>query len=69
MSNSAYKILMWNDSDPERPNVLDFVAVSESRFDFNGDLAPARYVWSVAAYDEAGDQIAGSEVVDFTVEP
>ncbi|MFQ5400627.1 MAG: hypothetical protein ACE5E7_13650 [Anaerolineae bacterium] len=63
----SYKILMWNDSDPEKPKVLDFVPVNETRFALNGELAPARYVWVVYAYGEQGEEIAESEIFDFTV--
>ncbi|MCP4426324.1 MAG: hypothetical protein GY803_17675 [Chloroflexi bacterium] len=66
----SYKILMWDDTDtnPDKTNTLDFVAVSESQFTFNGALIPDhRYVWSVHAYDAAGKKIAASEIYDFTV--
>lgn len=62
-----YKILMWNDSEPDRPKVLDFVQVIEPGYTFAQELDPAKYVWSVHAYDDSGDEIAGSEVVDFVV--
>lgn len=66
---ASYKILMWNDDDPERANVLDFEEVSESSYRFTFTLEPARYVWSVTAYDESGDKIGGTEIYDFTVRP
>ncbi|WP_420644610.1 carboxypeptidase-like regulatory domain-containing protein [Candidatus Leptofilum sp.] len=66
---TTYKILMWNDDDPERTNVLDFEEVNESSYRFKEPLAPARYVWSVTAYDENGDKIGGTEIFDFTVRP
>jgi hypothetical protein len=65
----TYKILMWNDDDPDRPNVLDFEVVNESSYRFSETLTPARYVWSVDAYDENGDKIGGTEIFDFTVRP
>ena len=65
----TYKILMWNDDDPDRENVLDFEEVNESSYRFNVTLAPARYVWSVDAYDENGDKIGGTDIFDFTVRP
>ncbi|WP_420628138.1 hypothetical protein [Candidatus Leptofilum sp.] len=65
----TYKILMWNDDDPDRTNVLDFVEVNESSYRFDITLEPARYVWSVTAYDESGDKIGGTEIFDFTVRP
>jgi hypothetical protein len=66
-SAATYKILMWNDTDPARPKVLDFVEVRETGYTFSETLAPARYVWSVTAYDATGQQAAGSLVYDFTV--
>ena len=66
---TSYKILMWNDDDPNRANVLDFVTVNESSYRFDQTLEPARYVWSVTAYDENGDKIGGTEIYDFTVRP
>lgn len=66
---TTYKILMWNDDDPDRENVLDFEEVNESSFRFDYELDPARYVWSVSAYDESGDKIGGTEIFDFTVRP
>ena len=65
----TYKILMWNDDDPDRENVLNFEEVNESSYRFEETLPPARYVWSVDAYDENGDNIGGTEIVDFTVRP
>lgn len=64
---ASYKILMWNDSDPDRPNVLDFVGVPEAYYAFDQPLPPARYVWSVTAYDADNMKIGGSEIYDFTV--
>jgi hypothetical protein len=64
-----YKILMWNDDDPNRTNVLDFEEVNESSYRFTFALEPARYVWSVTAYDASGDKIGGTEIFDFTVRP
>jgi len=66
-SAAAYKILMWNDTEADRPKVLDFVEVRETSYTFSETLASARYVWSVTAYDAAGQQVAGSQVYDFTV--
>ncbi|MCB9420434.1 MAG: hypothetical protein H6667_11560 [Ardenticatenaceae bacterium] len=67
---AVYKILMWDDSVEDRPHILDFYEVQESRFAFNGDLTPGhRYVWSVYAYDADGNEIAASEIHDFTVTP
>lgn len=65
----TYKILMWNDDDPDRTNVLDFVEVNESSYRFSQTLEPARYVWSVTAYAANGDKIGGTEIYDFTVRP
>ena len=65
----TYKILMWNDDDPDKENVLDFEEVNESSYRFAEVLTPARYVWSVDAYDEDGDKIGGTEIFDFTVRP
>lgn len=66
---AGYKILMWDDSDENRTNILDFYEVKESQYTFNGDLTPNhRYVWSVHAYDANGDKVAASEIYDFTVE-
>lgn len=65
----TYKILMWNDDDPEKANILNFEEVNESSYRFSVTLEPARYVWSVDAYDEDGNQIGGTEIVDFTVRP
>lgn len=65
----TYEILMWNDDDPERTNVLDFEEVNESSYRFEETLTPARYVWSVDAYDEHGDKIGGTDIFDFTVRP
>lgn len=66
---ATYKILMWNDDDPNKANVLDFVQVNESSYRFDQTLEPARYVWSVTAYDESGDKVGGTEIFDFTVRP
>ena len=66
---ASYKILMWNDDDPDRANVLDFEEVNESSYRFTQTLEPARYVWSVTAYDASGDKIGGTEIYDFTVRP
>ncbi|MAU00922.1 MAG: hypothetical protein CL608_27570 [Anaerolineaceae bacterium] len=66
---TTYKILMWNDDDPNRTNVLDFEEVNESSYRFDFTLEPARYVWSVTAYDASGDKIGGTEILDFTVRP
>jgi hypothetical protein len=66
---TTYKILMWNDDDPDRANVLDFEEVNESSYRFAQTLEPARYVWSVTAYDASGDKIGGTEIFDFTVRP
>ena len=65
----SYKILMWNDDDPDRENILNFEEVNESSYRFAETLTPARYVWSVTAFDENGDKIGGTEIVDFTVRP
>ncbi|VAW31875.1 hypothetical protein MNBD_CHLOROFLEXI01-3075 [hydrothermal vent metagenome] len=65
----TYKILMWNDDDPDRANVLDFEVVNESSYRFSETLEPARYVWSVDAYDENGGKIGGTDIFDFTVRP
>jgi hypothetical protein len=62
-----YEILMWNDDDGSDDNVLDFVEVAESGYSFDFTLAPGRHVWSVRAFNEVGDEIAGSEIFDFTV--
>lgn len=66
---ASYKILMWNDTDPDKPNILDFVGVAEAYYAFDQPLEPARYVWSVDAYNIDGIQIAESEIYDFTVNP
>ncbi|MBK7896633.1 MAG: hypothetical protein WAS33_17925 [Candidatus Promineifilaceae bacterium] len=66
---TTYKILMWNDDDPNKANVLDFEQVNESSYRFDQTLEPARYVWSVTAYDESGDKVGGTEIFDFTVRP
>jgi hypothetical protein len=66
---ASYKILMWNDDDPNRANVLNFEEVNESSYRFDFTLEPARYVWSVTAYDDSGDKIGGTEIYDFTVRP
>ena len=66
---ASYKILMWNDDDPNRTNVLDFFEVNESSYEIPGLLIPARYVWSVSAYDKDGDKIGATEIYDFFVRP
>ena len=66
---ASYKILMWNDDDPDRTNVLDFFEVNESSYTIPGLLTPARYVWSVSAYDQAGNKIGATEIYDFVVRP
>jgi len=63
----SHKILMWNATEPDTPKVLDFVEVRAPSYAFSEVLPPARYVWSIHAYDEAGEEIAGSEVYDFSV--
>ena len=64
---ATYDILMWNDSLPDRPNILDFVSTTVPSYHFGQTLEPGRYVWSVRAFDTAGKQIAGSDIFDFTV--
>ncbi|MCP4416603.1 MAG: hypothetical protein GY805_08270 [Chloroflexi bacterium] len=66
---NTYKILMWNDDDAEAENELNFEEVNESSYRFNKTLTPARYVWSVTAYDENGNKVGGTEIFDFTVRP
>ncbi|MCB8928376.1 MAG: lipoprotein [Ardenticatenaceae bacterium] len=66
---TSYKILMWNDDDPDRTNVLDFEEVNESSYRFEQTLEPARYVWSVSAYNASGDKVGGTDIFDFTVRP
>lgn len=66
---TSYKILMWNDDDPNRTNVLDFFEVNESSYKIPGVLGPARYVWSVSAHDKDGDKIGATEIYDFVVRP
>ncbi|GAB4265545.1 MAG: hypothetical protein Kow0080_05770 [Candidatus Promineifilaceae bacterium] len=62
-----YKVLMWNDTDPAHPNILNFEIAPESRYHFYAPLPPARYVWSVYAYNSDDRQIATSEIYDFTI--
>ncbi|MEO6062773.1 MAG: hypothetical protein ABIQ99_12620 [Thermoflexales bacterium] len=62
-----YEILMWNDSKPDRPKLLDFASVNEPLYAFTDTLEPARYVWTVYAMDKDGKRIAASETVNFTV--
>jgi hypothetical protein len=62
-----YEILMWNDSKPDRPKLLDFTSVNEPLYAFTEALEPARYVWTVYAMDKNGKRIAASETVNFTV--
>ncbi len=64
---ATYDILMWNDSLPDRPHVLDFVGTTVPSYHFGQTLEPGRYVWTVRAFDASGRHIAGSEVSDFTV--
>ncbi len=66
---ASYKILMWNDDDPDRTNVLDFFEVNESSYEIPGLLLPARYVWSISAYDKDGRKIGATEISDFVVRP
>ncbi len=67
---ASYKILMWDDSDEDQTNILDFYEVQESQYTFNGDLTPGhRYVWAVYAYNADGNEVAASEIHDFTVKP
>lgn len=63
-----YDVLMWNDSLPERPHVLDFIGTTVPTLHIGQALEPGRYVWSIRAFDETGKQIAGSGTADFTVE-
>ena len=64
---ATYDILMWNDSLPDRPHILDFVGTTVPSYHFGQTLEPGRYVWTVRAFDASGRHIAGSEVYDFTV--
>ena len=67
---ASYKILMWDDTDEDKIKMLDFYQVEESQYTFNGDLTPDhRYVWSVYAYNANGDEVAASEIHDFTIKP
>ncbi len=66
---TTYKILMWNDDDPNRTHVLSFKEVNESSYRLTEALSPARYVWSVTAYNASGSKIGGTEIYDFTVRP
>lgn len=61
-----YKLLMWKD-ETGNPKVLDFVQVRDTTYTLPETLKPGRYVWSIYAYDNFGEQIAGSGVYDFTV--
>lgn len=65
---ARYEVFMWNDTLPDRPYVLDFIGTTVPTLHIGQTLEPGRYVWSVRAFDEAGKQIAGSDVADFTVE-
>lgn len=65
---ARYDVLMWNDSLPDRPHILDFVGTTVPTLHIGQTLVPGRYVWSVRAFDENDQQIAGSEVADFIVE-
>lgn len=62
-----YKVLMWNDTDPTHPHILNFEIVPESRYHFYSPLPPAQYVWAVYAYDKDDHQIAASGTHDFTI--
>lgn len=64
---ATYDILMWNDSLPDRPHILDFVTTTVPSYHFGQTLEPGRYVWSVRAFDTNDQQVAGSEIFDFTV--
>ena len=66
---TTYKILMWNDDDPDRSHVLSFKEVNESSYRLTETLSPARYVWSVTAYNASGTKIGSTEIYDFTVRP
>lgn len=64
-ARDRYKLLMWKDETGNQ--VLDFVQVKETTYTLPETLKPGRYVWSIYAYDNFGEQIAGSGVYDFTV--
>ncbi|MBN1315415.1 MAG: carboxypeptidase regulatory-like domain-containing protein [Anaerolineales bacterium] len=64
---SSYKILLWNDTDPGKPHILDFVSVNEPTFNIDQELAPATYVWSIYANNQDGDQIASSDTHNFAI--
>lgn len=63
-----YSILMWNDSLPDRPNVVDFVEVVESEYTLPQRLENGRYVWSISVYDTTGMRVAEMPVTNFIVE-
>ncbi len=64
---ATYDILMWNDSLPDRPHILDFVTTTVPSYHFGQTLEPGRYVWSVRAFNDDDKQVAGSDIFDFTV--
>jgi hypothetical protein len=47
--------------------VLDYAQVNGTSYAFSQSLAAGEYVWWVSAYNQSGDQIAGSDVYYFTV--
>ena len=54
---------------PTKPMCSILCKVNESSYRFDQTLEPARYVWSVTAFDESGDKVGGTEIFDFTVRP
>lgn len=64
---TSYRILMWREGD-EGDNILDFVTTPESAYTIEETLKSGRYVWSVDAYDQQGNQIGETEIVAFIVE-
>lgn len=63
-----YQLLMWNDSLDDKPNVVDFVALTAAAYSFDAALPPARYVWNVFAYDADDNQIGATEPITLIVE-
>ena len=64
-----YKVWLRDGDNSDADAILDFESILETSYTVEQTLAPARYIWSVTAIDEAGNDIAGSEIFDFTVAP
>ncbi len=62
-----YKVHMWKD-ETGSPKILDFLQVRDTSYAIGDNLKAGKYVWSVYAYDQFGEEVAGSGISNIIVE-